>query len=691
MRSSRGSSRGSWSRARTASTAWSARSAWPPKVSASAMQRVGDLRLGVVPQPAVLGQRRLQEAAALLHPSGVHRRPPEQRGGGGHARVVARAAPHLARLQQRLLGRRQAPLSEQHLADVAVAERRVDHVAGPGARVAGAAVEDDGVLPAALVEGVGAEVVEHGGLVVEVAEALVDLQRAAGVRWPPPARPASCSAQSRTKQACATGRSAPAASPSSMAVRHSTHGLLAAALALAGRWPAPPAARRGRRRRAAPSAPSSDADAPLRAAHRAHRVSRAVGQLRLAVQDLGLADRIVAQKRARAPEGLQRRVGLARAHVRLAEVDPGGGELAPRRCRPGRRRRARAGRGGPRRRRRSCRARGRRPRGRRSRRGRGRRRAGSAARGSPPARPPPRPAPARAARRRWRAAAGGCGRAARRRPRRARRRGGSAASRRRRRRRRRRGASRCARPPARRPPGRRRPCAGGSSSRARRRGAGARGPRRTRRSMRAVAAASMLSGSVSPAAAPLSSRSSRNCGLPADRSAARAWTCGGTGASSVAASASASVCAGSSAGGRRESACGTSGAAKPAGTSRRVVITSHGRPGSASTSDPQEVGRGGVHVVGLLELEQGRPGERRGQQLQDGVVQRGAAELLAQARHLGRRGHAQPERDGEQREPLAPARARAPRPPPAGGRGRSRRRRPSRGRAAATSSSRQTL
>ena len=58
----------------------------------------------------------------------------------------------------------------------------IDRVAGAQPGVAAALVEPDRVVPPAFEVGEPAEVVEHDGLTVEVAELLVDLERADRVR-----------------------------------------------------------------------------------------------------------------------------------------------------------------------------------------------------------------------------------------------------------------------------------------------------------------------------------------------------------------------------------------------------------------------------------------------------------------------------------------------------------------------------
>ena len=102
--------------------------------------------------------------------------------------------------------------------------------------------------------------------------------------------------------------------------------------------------------------------------------------------------------------------------------------------------------------------------------------------------------------------------------------------------------------------------------------------------MRAVAAASIVSGSVVPPDAAPASRSRRNCGLPAERSAASATTCGGSGCSSVNRSASRRTAGGGSGLTARLVTWNAAGGSKPPAPSRRVVTTSHGRAGSASSS-----------------------------------------------------------------------------------------------------------
>ena len=171
--------------------------------------------------------------------------------------------------------------------------------------------------------------------------------------------------------------------------------------------------------------------------------------------------------------------------------------------------------------------------------------------------------------------------------------------------------------------------------------------------MRAVAAASMLSGSASPAwPRRRSSRSCRNCGLPAERSAASASTCGGAGAASV----SAPRARAPRAGVERRRAQARRPAARPARRSRRrrVAARGHDEPGAAGQrvdGARSRLRRRGVHVVRLLELEQRRAVEHRAQQPQHGPRAGARAELGLRRATSGVRRDAHAERDGEQRQP----------------------------------------
>ena len=127
--------------------------------------------------------------------------------------------------------------------------------------------------------------------------------------------------------------------------------------------------------------------------------------------------------------------------------------------------------------------------------------------------------------------------------------------------------------------------------------------------MRAIAAASMLSGSgASRSDAAARSRSRRNCGLPPERSAASREDVRRE-----------RVVVGDRLGEGQRLGSGPSGAGldvrsrpvparrrKPAPVSRRATTTSHGSPPTCSAIAAQQVRRGRVHEVRVLDLDQRR-------------------------------------------------------------------------------------
>jgi hypothetical protein len=77
----------------------------------------------------------------------------------------------------------------EDLSDVAVGEGHIGRAAGPFAALPRPAIELDRIVPAAVEVGEHAQVVEHRGLALHVAQLLVDLQGTPGVRgFRPPAR-----------------------------------------------------------------------------------------------------------------------------------------------------------------------------------------------------------------------------------------------------------------------------------------------------------------------------------------------------------------------------------------------------------------------------------------------------------------------------------------------------------------------
>ena len=135
-------------------------------------------------------------------------------------------------------------------------------------------------------------------------------------------RPASCSAQSRMWQACATARSSPHRSPSAIACAHSA---IASSLR-PWRWRVMASAASTRARQPRGRVAGHVRERPQRAqpaAHRLRRATGAVGELGLAQQHLAGAERVAGGERAGAAVGSLRRVGTAAARLRLSERDPG--------------------------------------------------------------------------------------------------------------------------------------------------------------------------------------------------------------------------------------------------------------------------------------------------------------------------------------------------------------------------------
>ena len=342
-RSSSGSRRASSSRGRSASMLPAARARRARRTRAPRQQRLGHLRLRLVAEPAgtCASARCTSPRPSSLRPWWTAARP---------SSAVAYATPESSPVPrqtcsaraQRLVGRGQPALLDEHLADVAVAERGVDDVAGLRARVAGAAVEHDRLAPVARVEGVRAEVVEHRRLAVEVAEPLVDRERARGVRR------LLAAARRRAAPSRARGRHARprgprrAASPSAIACAHSAIAsslrpwrwrVIASAASTRARQPrrrARPARRRACAARAGRSAPP----AARRRRGRRARSGAAAPRLR---------GRVAGGERAGAPErGLRVASGCrcARAPRRARPRRP---RARRRRRRRRARRRARAG------------------------------------------------------------------------------------------------------------------------------------------------------------------------------------------------------------------------------------------------------------------------------------------------------------------------------------------------------------
>ena len=226
--------------------------------------------------------------------------------------VVARAAPHLQRAAQRLVGRRQPALVDEHLADVAVAERGVDDVARPRARVAGAAVEHDRLVPVAGVEGERAEVVEHGRLRGRGRRA-ARRSRARGAECDASA-PRPGVVQRPVEQVAGVGDGALLAGRLALGDRLGAEPdrVVAAALALARDRERGEHARRGSAPPRGPSTPVERAQRPQAAAHRLRRVARAVGELGLAAAaPRPRATGSPAHEPPRAPERGLRVLGLA--------------------------------------------------------------------------------------------------------------------------------------------------------------------------------------------------------------------------------------------------------------------------------------------------------------------------------------------------------------------------------------------
>ena len=109
--------------------------------------------------------------------AGEHRDPAEVLQRGRRDVGLLRRARDPERFAEPGLGLDEVALVGEHLADVAVDERGLHRVAGAEPDLAAALVQRDRVVPPAFVVREPAEVVEHLGLAVEVAELLVDLQR----------------------------------------------------------------------------------------------------------------------------------------------------------------------------------------------------------------------------------------------------------------------------------------------------------------------------------------------------------------------------------------------------------------------------------------------------------------------------------------------------------------------------------
>ena len=146
--------------------------------------------------------------------------------------------------------------------------------------------------------------------------------------------------------------------------------------------------------------------------------------------------------------------------------------------------------------------------------------------------------------------------------------------------------------------------------------------------MRAIAAVSIESGSgASRSEATARRRSRRNCGFPPERSAASRRTCGGSGSSSVTASARASASSSAQrAAARRATTAGPGQRPEPRA---RVAARDDDEPRLAADvlgDPPEQVGRGGVHEVRVLDLDERGLAQPVAQEAQDDVVQPRAPE-----------------------------------------------------------------
>ncbi len=213
------SNRASWSRASARLTSRAARAASSspsamearPRVRSSAASRVGFAALIASTISSAAGRVAGDEVALgeehvdLLHVVGIrhrlelgagfteqlrnrevgvtaqHRDPSEVLQRGRRDVRLLRRAGDPQRLAEPRLGLFEVALVGEHLADVAGDERGFDRVAGPQPDLPTTLVQRDRVVPTAFVVREAAEVVEHLRLAVEVAELLVDLQRAGRV------------------------------------------------------------------------------------------------------------------------------------------------------------------------------------------------------------------------------------------------------------------------------------------------------------------------------------------------------------------------------------------------------------------------------------------------------------------------------------------------------------------------------
>ena len=173
-------------------------------------------------------------------------------------------------------------------------------------------------------------------------------------------------------------------------------------------------------------------------------------------------------------------------------------------------------------------------------------------------------------------------------------------------------------------------------------------------SIRTVAAASTESGSSPSPLRAACTRSRSSCGFPPERSTISSRTCSGSGASSVTSCANARAASGDSGVRSSRSIVSAGGGEKPSPSGRRSarieprpVVPVVGRDRG------QQVRRRLVHQLGVLEREQRALGHDCAQEVDHGLVQARATEVVAEGvdlrralhRGVGGRGHERQPRD----------------------------------------------